>query len=434
MYEVVDRLVVFLKKVVPAPAVALLRAPYHAGLALLMAASYGFPGRELTVIGITGTKGKSSVAEMLFACLRAGGKKTALLSTIRFAIEDDSEPNLFKMTLAGRGFAQRFMRRARVAGATHVVIEITSEATLDYRHWFLYLDALIFTNLEPEHLERHGGMAAYFEAKYSIGKALARSPKRPRAIIAKEDDYGRRFLALPVERRVPFSFADAAHAAVASAGVSFDYGGAHFALPQPGRFSVVNALAAVKAAECFGVSPAQSARALGGLARIAGRAERIEAGQPFEVIVDYAHTPGSLTALCEAFAPPLPARAGGRRLVCVLGSAGGGRDRWKRPQLGEIAEKYCAEVILTDEDPYDEDPRAIVEEMAAGMTEKRPRIIMDRRAAIGAALRAARPGDAVLITGKGTDPYIMGARGTRTPWSDSAVAREELERLLTPET
>ncbi|MGH7175160.1 MAG: Mur ligase family protein [Minisyncoccia bacterium] len=430
MYDAVDSIVTLLKKIIPEPVVELLRRPYHATLALFMAASYGFPARRLVVIGITGTKGKSTVAEMLFTCLREAGHKTALISTIRFAINKESEPNLFKMTLAGRGFAQKFMRRALDAGCTHLVIEITSEAVLDYRHWFLSLNVLVFTNLEQEHLERHGGMERYFRAKYEIGRALVRSNKRPRAIIAKgDDDYGRRFLALPVERRLPFSFADAHAAIIGSGGISFDYGGQHFALPQPGRFSVVNALAAIKVAEFLGIPLETCARALGTLVRIAGRAERIEAGQPFEVIVDYAHTPGSLTALYEAFAPPLPAEVARRRLICVLGNTGGGRDRWKRPEMARIAEKYCDEIILTNEDPYDEDPRAIVEEMAGGMREKKPEIIMGRREAIRQALHAARPGDAVLITGKGTDPFIMGAKGAKEPWSDSRVAREELATM-----
>ncbi|HVW82954.1 MAG TPA: UDP-N-acetylmuramyl-tripeptide synthetase [Candidatus Paceibacterota bacterium] len=408
-----------------------LLAPYHYLLAALAAAYYRYPARRLTVIGVTGTKGKSTVAEMLHAILMEAGHKSALAGTIRFAIGEESRPNLYKMTLPGRGFIQGFLHRALRQGCTHAVVEITSEAAVQHRHLALALDALIFTNLEPEHIESHGSLANYFAAKLAIGRALERSPKRPRAVIAtSESEYGRRFLALAVEERIPFSFAQAEHAVVESGGIAFDYEGQRFALSQPGRFSVVNALAAIKAAAFLGVPLAASARALGRLARIAGRAERIEVGQPFEVIVDYAHTPGSLTALYEAFRgehAPGPRR----RLLCVLGSTGGGRDRWKRPEMAKIAERYCDEVILTNEDPYDEDPRAIVEEMAAGMQEKKPQIIMDRRAAVRAALAAARPGDAVLITGKGTDPFIMGARGSKQLWSDSAVAREELEKLGT---
>lgn len=406
-----------------------LLSPYHFLWAAGSAAWYGYPARKLTVIGVTGTKGKSSVAEMLFSILQAAGHTTALAGTIRFAVGKESRPNLYKMTLPGRGFIQQFLAEAVAKGATHAVIEITSEAALQHRHEGLALDALVFTNLDREHLESHGGMENYFKAKYRIGEALARSPKRPRAIVANSDDeYGRRFLHLEVERHIPFSFDDAAGAIIGSAGISFTYGGVPFSLSQPGRFSILNALAAIKAAEFAGVALSTASSALAGLARIAGRAERIQAGQPFEVIVDYAHTPGSLTALYEAFAPAYEA-GHARRLVCVLGNTGGGRDKWKRPEMAQIAERYCSEVILANEDPYDEDPEAILAEMAAGMKEKKPQIILDRRAAIRAALRAARPGDAVLITGKGTDPYIMGKKGSKVPWSDAQVAREELQKL-----
>jgi UDP-N-acetylmuramoyl-L-alanyl-D-glutamate--2,6-diaminopimelate ligase len=181
----------------------------------------------------------------------------------------------------------------------------------------------------------------------------------------------------------------------------------------------MNALAVAKAAKFAGVSLAKSAASLSKLERIPGRTERIEEGQDFAVVVDYAHTPDSLRALYDAY--PV-------RKICVLGNTGGGRDTWKRPEMGKIADDACAHVILTDEDPYDENPRTILDDMASGMN-RTPRIILDRREAIREALILAQEGDAVLITGKGTDPYIMRANGTKEPWSDAQVAREELEKL-----
>ncbi len=399
-----------------------LLAPYHYAWALLAAIWYSFPAKRLTVIGVTGTKGKSSVSEMLYAIFTAAGHKTALAGTIRFAIGAESRPNLFKMTLPGRGFIQKFLAEALMQKCTHAVVEITSEAALQYRHLGLDLDALVFTNLQKEHLESHGSMENYFRAKFAIGEALARSIKRPRSITARADDaHGAAFLALPVEKRIPFSLADAADALTDENGVSFSYGGMHFTLRLPGTFNILNALAAIKTAEAFGVSLKTCEKALGGLSRISGRVEHIDAGQDFIVIVDYAHTPDSLQALYDAFPK--------NRKICVLGNTGGGRDIWKRPEMGRIADEACEKVILTNEDPYDEDPRAIVDAMARGMR-RVPEIIMDRRAAIRHALAGARTGDAVLISGKGTDPFIMGARGARRPWSDAGVVREELERLL----
>src|SRR3989344_1970505 len=399
-----------------------LLSPYHAAWAIGSAFLLGFPARRLTVIGVTGTKGKSSVAEMLHAILSAAGHRTALASTIRFAIGNESEPNLFKMTVPGRGFLQGFLARAVEKGATHAIIELTSEAALQHRHRFLYLDALVFTNLQKEHLESHGGMENYFRAKLAIAHVLATSPKRPRAVVANADDaYGARFLKTPVEKQIGFSYGDAGTAALTDDGVSFDYEGQRFSLPHAGKHTVMNALAAIKTAVFLGVPLGVAADALRELSLIRGRGERVSVGQDFLAIVDYAHTPDSLRALYASFP--------NRRKICVLGNTGGGRDTWKRPLMGSIADEACAEVILTDEDPYDEDPRAIVEEMGDG-GKRAPRIIMDRREAIRTALSLAKTGDAVLISGKGTDPYIMRARGAKEPWDDAVVVAEELRKLV----
>ena len=421
MYAFISAIVRVLKKIVPEPVVEFFRRPYHRALAFLMALSYGFPARRLIVLGITGTKGKSTTADMLFAILRAAGHKTALLSTIRFAIDGDSEPNLHKMTLPGRGFAQALMRKALRAGCTHLVIELTSESVLQYRTSFLSLDGLIVTNIQREHIERHGSFENYIAAKRAIVDELARSGKRARVLVANEDiPETKAFLSAKVPRTAGFSMRELSDLHTDDAHAAFLYAGVRFSIPAAGAFNAMNALAAVKLAEAFGVPPAVSAEALAKMPPVRGRVERIEAGQHFIAVVDYAHTPDSLLALYGAFPT--------QRKICVLGNTGGGRDAWKRPEMGRIADEACEKVILTNEDPYDEDPRAITDAMAAGM-KRAPEVIMDRREAIRAALAAARPGDAVLISGKGTDPFIMGPKGSKIPWSDAQVVREELERL-----
>lgn len=421
MYKLVDALVGLLKRVLPRAVVRPLLPLYHRALGFLLALSYGFPAKKLTVIGVTGTKGKSSVSDMLYAVLLYAGIPVAVAGTIRFAIKEDSTPNLFKMTMQGRGFMQDFLARARRAGCTHAVVEITSEGVRQHRHRHLYLDALVFTNLQKEHIESHGSFENYAAAKREIGQELVRSPKRPRAIIPNRDDAeGRRYLDLPVEEKLSFSYEEAEGVMLSPGQASFLYEDVPFTLHLPGSFSVMNALAVIKAARFAGIELPVIAEALAKLERIPGRTERIDEGQNFQAIVDYAHTPDSLSALYAAYP--------GRK-ICVLGNTGGGRDTWKRPEMGQIAATHCDEVILTNEDPYDEDPSAIVTMMAAGM-EREPRIIMDRREAIRTALSLARAGDSVLITGKGTDPYIMEADGKKTPWSDAAVVREELKRLL----
>ena len=422
MYGLVDRIVRILKKIVPQWLVRPLFPLYHRVLSFVMAFSYGFPARTLTVIGITGTKGKSTTAEMVFAILRKAGHRTALISTIRFAIEDDSEPNRFKMTLQGRGFAQAFMRRALDAGCTHLVIEITSESVLQYRHWFLELDGLIVTNIQREHIESHGSFANYVDAKREIVDTLVNSEKKVRVLVTNADvPESNAFLPARVTKALRFSMHELEHISGNERSVNFEYDGMHFSLPLPGTFNAVNALAAIKLCTALGVSLATCAEALAALPVVRGRVEHIDAGQDFLAVVDYAHTPDSLSALYGAFRD--------RRKICVLGNTGGGRDTWKRPLMGQIADESCEKVFLTNEDPYDEDPRAIIDAMTRDM-KRAPEIIMDRREAIRAALAVAHTDDAVLISGKGTDPFIMGPKGLKIQWSDAAVVREELERLL----
>lgn len=383
----------------------ILRKPYHFALQLLSAILAGFPARNMVVIGVTGTKGKSTVTEMLYAILTHAGYNTALASTIRFATPKTTERNLFKMTMQGRGFIQRFLKRAQQDGATHAVVEITSEGARQFRHRFLFLNALIVTNIHPEHIESHGSFEAYVAAKREIVRELERSPKRPRIVVSNADyPETKKFLDTTAETHIPFSEHESDLPTVQLAGT----------------FNRVNALAALKLAVALGIPKETALEALAALTTVRGRTEEVTLGQDFKVVVDYAHTAESLEALYGAYS--------GRK-ICVLGNTGGGRDQWKRPKMGALADEKCDTVILTDEDPYDEDPRAIVAAMAKSM-KRSPTIIMDRRDAIRKALELAKSGDAVLITGKGTDPFIMGPNGTKTPWDDATVVREELATLL----
>ncbi len=393
---------------------------YHLALAYLGAFLYGFPSHKMLVIAVTGTKGKSSTTEMITAILDEAGYTTALLNSIRIKVGSESQANTMRMSMPGRMYIQRFLARAHTRGCNAAILEMTSEGARQYRHRAIALDALVFTNLAPEHIESHGSYEAYADAKFLIGKALVQSPKRPRIMIANANDaQSARYLALPVETALGFSLTNFAPYDSNDRGGYFTLADVRVSLMQPGEFSLHNALGAALVSRSLGIPAATIARALGKITAIAGRAERIECGQDFTVIVDYAHTPDSLEALYKAF--PM-------RKICVLGSTGGGRDIWKRPVMGALADSYCDQIILTNEDPYDEDPRAIVAALASGM-KRQPEIIMDRRTAIAHALSIAHTGDAVLVTGKGTDPNIAGPHGTKEPWSDAAVAREELLAL-----
>jgi UDP-N-acetylmuramoyl-L-alanyl-D-glutamate--2,6-diaminopimelate ligase len=416
-----------IKKYVPESVFRFFQPHYHFLLAWWGAVKYGFPSKKIVVIAVTGTKGKSTTTELIGHILQASGKKTASLSTIQFSINGGVKRNLFKMTMPGRFFVQKFLRDAVDAGCTHAVVEMTSEGARQFRHRFIDIDALVFTNLSPEHIESHGSFEKYKAAKLSIAQAVSQSPKRPRTIVANiDDEHGDDFLALEVDKRVPYSLKNLTLYTLHKDAVSLVLDGVTMRVPIVGLFNVYNVLAAIKVAEAYGVSVAEAGEALRTLAPIAGRVEHFyptkDAAKQITTVVDYAHTPDSLEKFYQAF-PDKP-------LVCVLGNTGGGRDTWKRPEMAGIAERYCNHIILTNEDPYDEDPKKIIDEMAKGITDKtKLSIIMDRREAIKTAIDMAPTGSYVLVSGKGTDPYIMEAAGKKTPWSDAQVVKELLAEL-----
>lgn len=394
---------------------------YHFSLAHLGALLYGYPSHQLIVIGVTGTKGKSSTTEMINAIFEEAGYKTSLINSIRFKIDDTSNPNLTRMSMPGRFFIQKFLADAHNHGCQVAILEMTSEGAAQGRHRGIALDALVFTNLSPEHIESHGSFEAYADAKFEIAKELFRSHKRPRVIVANADDpASSRYVTLPVEVSLPFSLSGNQPYSADDHGGHFTFDEMDIRVHLPGEFSLKNALAATLVAHSYGIATPVIAAALDKLTVIPGRAERIEMGQNFAVVVDYAHTPDSLIALYKAY--------GSKKKICVLGSTGGGRDLWKRPVMGQIADERCDHVILTNEDPYDEDPRSIIDSLARGM-KRPPEIILDRRDAIARALSLATTDCAVLITGKGTDPNIAVAKGKKIPWSDAHVVREELGKI-----
>jgi len=471
------------RKIIPKKIFKAAQPIYHYVLAITGAVIYRFPAKKMIVIGVTGTKGKSTTTEMVNAILEADGKKTALASTIRYKIGDKEWRNLFKMTLRGRFFTQSFLRKALDAGCTHAIIEMSSEGVPQFRHKFLFPDILIFTNLAPEHIESHGSYENYVKAKLSIAKELEEkksfpmSKKLNTAIIANTDDKeGEKFLALNIKNKIPYSIHDAINVKSDSQGSSFQIGKTIIYSKLPGTFNVYNMLGATACAKFLKIGDESIKKGLENLKFVRGRMEKVDCGQSFDVVVDYAHTPDSLRAAYESYAPrltttksrvltssqeekkqnpknykkendsDLPKKDGGYYLIGILGNTGGGRDKWKRKEMGKIADEYCDQIILTNEDPYDEDPKKIVEEMKEAIVNKPVEIIMDRREAIHKALQLAQIKTkelaseqkennvnkkvAVLITGKGTDPYIMEANGKKIPWDDVTVVREEIAKYF----
>jgi len=428
-----EKVLRIIKKFIPKKLFNALAPIYHYKLALIGALIYRFPSRKIRVIAVTGTKGKSSTTEMLNSIFEATGEKTALLNTIRFKIGEESKPNKRKMTVPGRFFVQQFIRRAVDEHCDVVILEMSSEAAKQFRHKFIDLDALIFTNLSPEHIESHGSLEKYRSAKLSIGRALAGSHKKRTVMIANADDKNSEyFLACGASENYAFSLRDAGMYTTNEESISFTFKNTTITSQLIGLFNLYNLLGAATCASAFGVSAEDIKKGLEKLEVIRGRVEFVYPEEDrgmkmnFDVVVDYAHTSGSLEALYKTFE--------GRRKICVLGNTGGGRDKWKRPEMASVANTYCDDVILTNEDPYDEDPKKIIDDMLPGFKNRKVTLIMDRREAIGEALRRAQgsnqPNPVVLITGKGTDPFIMGADGEKTPWSDYNVAKEELEKIL----
>jgi UDP-N-acetylmuramoyl-L-alanyl-D-glutamate--2,6-diaminopimelate ligase len=412
------------KRFIPKRVFKAIQPAYHYALAYIGAIKFKHPSREITVIGITGTKGKSTTTEILAQILRGAGYQTASLSTIQFTYGDERERNLFKMTMPGMFFIQRFLRKAVDAGCTHAVVEMTSEGAKQFRHKFVEIDALLFTNLTPEHIESHGSFANYKAAKLRLAAAVANSTKRPRTLVSNVDDqYGQDFLNYEVERLLPYRLNNLTLHSLQKDSVTMVIDNVTIRVPIVGVFNVYNTLAAITYARSIGVSLESIRESLAKLPPVAGRVEQFhspaDAQKKITVVVDYAHTPDSLTQLYQAFA--------GKYIIGVLGNTGGGRDTWKRPEMGVIAEEYCDQIILTNEDPYDENPLAIVQAMKNGMSpEAAVRIIMDRRTAIQTAIADCPDGGYVLVSGKGTDPYIMGPDGTKQTWSDAATVQELL--------
>lgn len=416
-----DKILRIIKKFIPRKLFAKAQPYYHYMMAFLGSFIYRNPSRELFVIGVTGTKGKSSTVEFMNGILKAAGYKTAVTSTIHFMIDNKKEPNLYKMSMPGRMFMQRFLRRAVDAGCTHVILEMTSEGARQFRHRFIDMNMLIYTNLAPEHIESHGSFEAYKQAKLSIARALDGSKKEKTWIIAnKDDEYHGEFLKAGGKEKLTYSLSELSSYS-SKPSISFIYEGLKIYSPLRGSFNISNMLAAITAAKAMGISPEALQEGLKNVERIPGRVQKVETHKGFDVYVDYAHTPESLESLYKAFS--------GSRIIGVLGNTGGGRDKWKREKMAQIADEYCDYIILTNEDPYDEDPQQIVDEMMTAIKGTPARIILDRREAILKAMKVARKGDVVLITGKGTDPYIMGPRGSKIEWSDYGVVREELKKI-----
>lgn len=395
---------------------------YHPLLAWSGALVYRFPSRKLKVIGVTGTKGKSTVVYLIAKLLEDAGHPVAAIGSLGYKIKKREWPNLLKMTMPGRWKMQKFLREAVNAGCTHAVIECPSEGLAQGRHLGVQFDCAVFTNLHPEHLESHGGFENYKRAK-----AILFTSAKHIHIINADDEHAAFFASFPARKKLFYGIQGgelrAGGLEVHDDRASFKVYGTQFNLQLGGTFNVYNALAALSVVAIYGMDLPTAKPILESVTEIPGRLQWLQK-HPFGVVVDYAHTPDSLEAVYATLKPE------NHRLICVLGAAGGGRDRWKRKKFGELADIYCDRIYLTDEDPFDEDPERIVEDVAAGISgpsQKKAECIMDRKVAIQTALTDAQENDIVVITGKGSETSMALAGGRKIPWSDAGIVREFLQ-------
>jgi len=407
----------------------------RAALPRLAAAFFDHPSSRLDLVGVTGTNGKTTTAFMLDAIFRAAGLRSGLLGTVEVRVGDERRPALH--TTPEAPDLQRVLAEMADSGVAAAAVEVSSHALAYGRADATHFRAAIFTNLTPEHLDFHSDLESYFQAK----RLLFTPGFTDLAVVNLDDPYGRRLageLARLGDLPVVTIGRDQQAAWRASAiqasleGTSFQLDAshtrqAHVRLQLAGYFNVANALGALAAADALGIDLDTAVAGLAGLRGVPGRFERVEGGQRFTVLVDYAHTPDSLENVLRA------ARTVASGRVLLVFGCGGDRDRAKRPLMGEIAGKLSDLAVVTSDNPRSEDPNAIIAQVLEGLRRSagpdRFQVVADRRAAIRTALALATPGDLVLVAGKGHEQGQELEGGRRIPFDDRVVVAEELARL-----
>ena len=449
-----ERALRIIEKLIPRPIFEFFQPAYHYLLAFSAALFYGFPSKRMIVIGVTGTKGKTTTCNLIHHILNSSGYKTGLSTTINFKIGDEEWKNDLKQTMPGRFYLQKLLSRMVKAGCQYAVIETSSEGIVQYRHRFIDYDAAVFLNLSPEHLDRHKGFENYRQAKVELFKKISHK-QNSAAVYNFDDERVIHFIKPKAAKKYGYTIVGKRQLSVAdyrldyelritdckfkSDGTEFKANGYNFKTNLIGEFNIYNAAAAICAALSQNILIEQIQKSLLSFQPPAGRMEVINMGQDFSVIIDYAHEPKSLESAYKAVIDS-KLKTHNSKLICLLGAAGGGRDKWKRPEMGKISAQYCDEIILTNEDPYDESPIEILNQIEEGiranplLNKKNPRQsasiykIIDRREAIKKALSLAKKGDAVVLTGKGGEVWMCAENNKKIPWNEEGIVKSLLKK------
>lgn len=418
------------------------------------ARKYGHPSHELLVIGVTGTSGKSTTVFILRQLLEATGYRVGSLSTIDFYIAGENKLNDQKMTMLGRYATQQYLREMVNKQCDVAIVETTSEGQLQYRNRYIAYDMMVLTNLYPEHIEAHGGFENYKQAKLNIFRRAARYGRNKKNVRTISKTFvvngdvaeAGEFLAAGEAQKFVFGHDLSkigndipedhqfwlSESETDAQGVSAVINNWLVTAPMYGLHNLMNIAAAVTVARVLEIDWKTIQTAVAKFHNAPGRNEFIAEARErgFNVIVDYAFEPKAMSALYEVVQLLKP-----KRVIHVFGSTGGGRDVSRRFSVGELVGQKADICIITDEDPYDDEPRAIMEDVASAVRSTGKKdgedvfIVPDRRAAIAIALQLAEPGDLVLVTGKGSEQAIVVAGGKKIPWDDRQVVREELIKL-----
>jgi UDP-N-acetylmuramoyl-L-alanyl-D-glutamate--2,6-diaminopimelate ligase len=414
-------------------------------LGTLSATFYRHPTHRMDIIGVTGTDGKTTTTNLIEAVLAAGGMQTGLMSTVDFKIGDTRQPNNSRFTTLEAPEVQRVLAQMAEAGVEHAVVETTSSGLELHRVRGVEYDIAVHTNITSEHLEVHGTLQNYRRAKAMLFEAVDPDRRKengvgmPRTCVLNADDDASEYLTQFCRAPILTYGIDRA-ADVRAQNVQLEADGTQFRVTLPdgtafdvrtplvAKFNASNCLAAIAVGYLRGIAPEVIAAALERFGGVPGRLERVDTGQPFTVVVDYAHTADSLAKVLQVLRPVTKGR-----LIAVFGSAGD-RDRVKRPEMGAVAARLADFAVITDEDPREENAMSILREIAAGAKGAGAReheqyvCIVGRREGIAAAFRRAAAGDTVLLAGKGHEQSIVIGR-EKLPWDDRKVAREELQAL-----